>query len=116
MSEILVTGLRVRTHIGVPDEERSEMQELEIDLCIRPAMSFQEMSDQLTNTIDYAKVCERVSEIASAKPRNLIETLADEVAFTILSEFQARRIEVEVRKFILPGTRHVAVRCSRDRC
>jgi FolB domain-containing protein len=114
MNEILIAGLRVKTRIGVPDEERLDEQELEFDIRIQPAKAFVEMQDRLEDTIDYAKVCERVAEIASAKPRKLIETLADEIAEMILSEFHARRVEVELRKFILPQTRHVAVRCVRE--
>jgi len=114
MNEILIAGLRVKTRIGVPDEERLGEQELEFDLRIQPARAFVDMQDRLEDTIDYAKVCERVAEIASAKPRKLIETLADEIAEMILNEFHARRVEVELRKFILPQTRHVAVRCMRE--
>ena len=115
MSEILISGLRVRANIGVPDEERAEMQELEFDLRIRTALSFDQMKDSLSKTIDYARVCHRVSEIAAEKSRNLIETLADEVAGKILAEFDAVSVEVELRKFILPETRNVAVRCTRVR-
>jgi phosphoglycolate phosphatase/dihydroneopterin aldolase len=45
----------------------------------------------------------------------LIETLADEVAGLIIAEFGALSVEVELRKFILPQTRHVAVRCARSK-
>ena len=113
MNEILIAGLRVQTRIGVPDEERAAAQEVEIDIRIQPARDFQEMGDDLARTIDYAQVCERISWLAGARPRQLIETLADEVAALILEEFGARFVEVELRKFILPQTRHVAVRCSR---
>lgn len=113
MSEILIAGLRVKTHIGVPDEEREVAQEVEIDIRIQPEADFQDIGDDIARTIDYAQVCERISWLAGAHPRQLIETLADEVAGLILEEFQPRFVEVELRKFILPQTRHVAVRCSR---
>lgn len=115
MSEILISGLRVRANIGVPEKERAEIQELEFYLRIRTALAFDQMEDTLSKTIDYARVCQRVSEIAAEKPRNLIETLADEVAGKIVAEFEALSVEVELRKFILPETRHVAVRCTRRR-
>lgn len=115
MNEILIAGLRVKTRIGVPDEERLTEQEVEIDLRIQPAKTFEEMQDRIEDTIDYAKVCERAAEIASAKPRKLIESLAIEISEIILTEFLARRVEVELRKFILPQTRHVAVRCVREK-
>ena len=115
MSEICISGLKIQANIGVPHEERAVVQELEIDLRIHSSVAFDQMEDYLSNTIDYARVCQRVANIASEKPRKLIETLADEVAARILAEFDALRVEVELRKFILPETRYVAVRCTRAR-
>jgi FolB domain-containing protein len=112
MSEILIDSLRVNTWIGVPDTERMEAQEIEIDIRIRPARNFAEMHDDIDLTVDYAAVCQRVSELACERPRRLIESLAQEICDIILNEFAATSADVEIRKFILPETRHVAVRCS----
>lgn len=113
MNEIRIDSIRVRTRIGVPDEERADEQEVEIDLRIEPGVDFSEMEDDISKTIDYAQVCERIAELAAARPRNLIETLAADIAELVRNKFAARSVEVEVRKFILPQTRHVAVRCRR---
>jgi dihydroneopterin aldolase len=101
-------------HVGVTDQERAAQQALTICLGIEPLQNFQAMSDEIAHTIDYASVCERVTALADARPRRLIETLADEIASAILIEFSARSVDVEVRKFILPETRYVAVRCRRS--
>ena len=111
MSEILIDSLRVKTWIGVPDAERIEAQEIEIDLRIRPMRNFADMQDDISLTVDYAAVCQRVSELARERPRRLIESLAQEIGDMILNEFGATSAEVEIRKFILPETRHVGVRC-----
>ena len=113
MNEIRIDSLRVRTRIGVPDDERADEQDLEIDLRIEPMRDFAGMQDDISHTIDYALVCDRIAELAAARPRNLIETLAEDIAAMVLKDFHARSVEVEVRKFILPQTRHVAVRCRR---
>jgi dihydroneopterin aldolase len=113
VNEIRIDSLRVRTRIGVPDDERADWQEVEIDLLIEPMENFSDMADDISRTIDYALVCERITELAAARPRNLIETLAADIANLVRSDFGARSVEVEVRKFILPQTRHVAVRCQR---
>ncbi|MFM8364264.1 MAG: dihydroneopterin aldolase [Verrucomicrobiota bacterium] len=113
MNEIRIDSLRVKTRIGVPDAERATDQELEIDLRIEPDIDFFEMQDDISKTIDYALVCEHIAELAAAKPRKLIETLAAEIAELVRDNFGARFVEVEVRKFILPQTRFVAVRCRR---
>jgi FolB domain-containing protein len=112
LSEILIDSLRVKTWIGVPDAERVEAQEIEIDIRIQPKRNFAEMQDDINLTVDYAAVCQRVSELAAERPRRLIESLAQEICEMILKEFAATSAEVEIRKFILPETRHVAVRCS----
>ena len=112
MSEILIDSLRVKTRIGVPDAERLEPQEIEIDIRIQPIRSFSEMQDDIALTVDYAAVCQRVSELAGERPRRLIESLAQEIGNLILNEFEAILVQVEIRKFILPNTRHVAVSCS----
>ena len=112
LSEILIDSLRVKTWIGVPDAERMEAQEIEIDIRIQPTKSFAEMQDDISLTVDYAAVCQRVSEVAAERPRRLIESLAQEICEMILKEFAATLAEVEIRKFILPETRHVAVRWS----
>jgi FolB domain-containing protein len=114
LSEILINSLRVKTWIGVPDAERMEAQEIEIDIRIQPARNFAEMQDDISLTVDYAAVCQRVSELARERPRRLIESLAQEICDMILSEFAATSAEVEIRKFILPETRHVAVRCASE--
>jgi FolB domain-containing protein len=113
VNEIRIDSLRVRTRIGVPDDERADEQELEIDLRIEPKRTFAGMQDDISHTIDYALVCDRIAELAAARPRNLIETLAEDIAAMVRRDFHARSVEVEVRKFILPQTRHVAVRCRR---
>lgn len=113
MNEIRIDSLRVTTRIGVPDEERAAEQEVEIDLHIVPRVDFSGMEDDISKTIDYAQVCGRIADLAAAKPRNLIETLASDIAELVRIKFGARSVEVEVRKFILPQTRYVAVRCRR---
>ena len=112
LSEILIDSLRVKTWIGVPDAERMDAQEIEIDIRIQPSRIFAEMQDDINLTVDYAAVCQRVSEVAAERPRRLIESLAQEICEMILKDFAASSAEVEIRKFILPETRHVAVRWS----
>ncbi len=110
---ILVSNLAVRASIGVPDAERAEPQRLLVSLALTPRRAFDAMGDEVAHTIDYAAVCERVKVLAAARARKLIETLASDVAEMILAEFACARVEVEVRKFILPETEHVAVRLTR---
>jgi len=111
VNEILVTGLRVQTRIGVPDRERAEPQEIEIDLRIGLEKPFAAMADDISETVDYAAVCEAIGELSLLRPRALAETLADEICAMLVERFGADSAEVEIRKIVLPNTRSVGVRC-----
>jgi FolB domain-containing protein len=112
---IEIRGLRVTTHIGAFVAEREKPQELHVDLRFFPKLRFSQMPDAIDAAVDYAAVADRVVRIAAERPRQLIETLADEIATAILLEYAVTRVEVQVRKFILPNTEYVAVQCVRER-
>jgi dihydroneopterin aldolase len=113
--QIEICGLEIAAHIGVPEEERAAPQRLLVDLSLHPLRDFSRMPDAIAATVDYYAVTQRVIALAAGRPRQLIETLADEIATTILREFAVRCVEVTVRKFILPNTEFVAVHCTRER-
>jgi dihydroneopterin aldolase len=110
---IAIKGLKVSTHVGVPDCEREEPQTLHIDLSFAAKSQPVMLNDDITLTVDYHAVSLRVAEIASECSRQLIETLADELAGRLISEFALRWIEVTIRKFILPQTDWVSVSVRR---
>ena len=115
MNEIWIKGLRVHSHVGVLPEEREQAQELHVDICCQPASPFPYMNDDIMRTIDYGAVAQRVQLLANEGTRHLVETLAAEIARLLVDEFHAVSVTVEVRKFVLPETEHVAVRCRLER-
>jgi len=112
---IEIHGLRVTTHIGAFVAEREKPQELLVDLKLCPKLRFSQMPDAIDAAVDYAAVAERVVKIAAERPRQLIETLADEIATRLMMDYPITRAEVRVRKYILPNTDYVAVHCVRER-
>ena len=115
MNVIIIKGLKIDAAVGVTDAERDNPQRLEVDAIITPLETFAAVADEIDRTVDYHAAAQRITELARLRPRCLIETLASELAEMLVSEFQAGRAEVEVRKFVLPNTDYVAVRCSRQR-
>lgn len=113
--QIHLVHLQLRCHIGVPDKERAAPQLLHADVVIYSRLPFEAMQDDIAQTIDYAAVSVRLEEIAAEKPRQLIETLAADLAACVLSEFAAAAVEITIKKRILPQTDHVAVRLFRER-
>jgi dihydroneopterin aldolase len=112
--QIHIEQLELSAHIGVPEEEQAEAQRLAVTLTLEPRRGFGDVRDELANTIDYLAVSRGVQEVAAARPRRLIETLAEEIAAYILSRYPVAQVQVELRKFILPDTAHVAVRLWRS--
>ncbi len=113
---IHIEGLDVWARIGVPDEERQRPQRLTVSLTMWPDRGgLSGLNDDLSRTIDYSAVAECVRRLINARADKLLETLADAVASLVLAEFPVRRVRVELRKFVLPETRYVAVALVRER-
>ncbi len=113
--EILVAGLELMAHIGVPEAERATPQRLTLWLVIEPAAAFGALDEDVRRTVDYAEVCNRVRSLVSGRPWVLIETAVSEIADTILREFACVQVRAELRKFVLADTEYVAVRLTRRR-
>jgi 7,8-dihydroneopterin aldolase/epimerase/oxygenase len=112
---ILIEDLEVRYRVGVPDSERAELQRLL--LCVEMDHDFTEAAatDSLHQTVDYYAVTRRLLGFGEGRSWRLIETLAVDLAEMVLKEFDSLAVRVIVKKFILPETRHVAVRVERTR-
>jgi phosphoglycolate phosphatase len=112
---IEIRRLRISTLIGVPEEERATPQEVLVSVEMRPVRAFADLGDEVARTVDYDLVARRIRALAGERPRKLIETLADEIADTLVREFGVGEAGVTIEKFILPDTECVAVRTSRCR-
>lgn len=111
---IKIKGLKVRTRIGVPDDERAGWQDLLVDVEMVPSEVFSEMNDEISATVDYHAVCLEVASLAETSPRHLIETLANEIADLVVSRHAAKEVTVKIRKFILPQTEWVGVELKKS--
>jgi len=111
---ILVSQLELLAHVGVPPSERGAVQRLTVSLRLIPTRGLSALADDIANTVDYASVCTAVRQQAESRPRRLIETLAEEIATLLLTRYPLRAVEVEVRKYIIPGTQYVAVSIHRS--
>ena len=111
---IRIEQLELRAYIGVPDDERAQPQRLSVTLRLEPKRDFRALNDDIANAVDYACVCNFVKQLAAEKPLRLLETLAGEIAARLLAEFPLAAVELELRKFILPETKFVAVQIRRE--
>jgi dihydroneopterin aldolase len=95
---ITLSGLRVRGHHGVLAEERRNGQDFLVDavlhLDLRPAGD----TDDLTRTVHYGELAERLAAVVAGEPVDLLETLAGHLAQVCLAAGPVERAEVTVHK------------------
>jgi phosphoglycolate phosphatase len=111
--EIRIEELELFARVGVPDAERAQPQRLTISLSLQPLNSFHHLGDELGRTVDYAAVREEAQSFVRERSDKLIETLGDAMAAHLLERFPIARVELELRKFVLPETKYVAVKVAR---
>jgi phosphoglycolate phosphatase/dihydroneopterin aldolase len=56
-----------------------------------------------------------MKSLVAQRPRKLLETLAEEIAADLLKTFPIQKLTLEIKKFILPDTRHVSVQIVRTK-
>ena len=100
MSEdvIRVTGIKAFGYHGVLREERSEGQQFTADVEIVVDVSEAAASDDLSMTVDYSAVAHEAVAVLEGEPRQLIETVAEEIARRVLSHRTVRSTRVTVHK------------------
>jgi len=108
-SKISIVDLEVFYCVGVPDAERAEPQRLLLSVEMETDFTRAATTDDLTATIDYYAVAQRLLKLGEARNWRLIEKLANDIAEIVLKEFKAAAVTVEVKKFIIPQTRFVSV-------
>jgi 7,8-dihydroneopterin aldolase/epimerase/oxygenase len=110
---ILIHGLELPVQIGVPDEERAGWQTLRADVELRLRGRVEDFRDEIEATVDYDAVAKQMRALAAERPRKLIETLAGELVAALMQRWDLAGITLTLRKRILPGVDHVAVRIRR---
>ncbi|MCY7340460.1 MAG: dihydroneopterin aldolase [Pseudonocardia sp.] len=95
---IELRGLRVRGHHGVFDHERRDGQDFVVDVTVWMDLAPAAASDDLADTLHYGKLAERVAGIVGGEPRDLIETVAGQVAEDIMTDSRVHAAEVVLHK------------------
>jgi dihydroneopterin aldolase len=112
---IHIQELELFGRVGVTENERNRPQRLTVSMTIWPKAKFEEMQDDITCTVDYSALCSAAREFVDGRSDLLIETLAAALASHILGAFPVQRIQVELRKFVLPDAQYAAVTVVRRR-
>lgn len=102
--EITLTGVRATGYHGVYEHERSEGQEFLVDTTLFLDIARAAETDEVTDTVHYGQIAERIVAIIEGEPVNLLERLAQLIADALLAEHGVRRVRVTVHKPQAPIT------------
>ncbi|HBT64315.1 MAG TPA: dihydroneopterin aldolase [Ruminococcaceae bacterium] len=98
MDKILIKGLRVFAYHGVNPEEKQNGQMFELDITLWVDLSKAGQTDDLNQTINYAKVSKLVVAVMQAEKYDLIERAATQVADAILQNYPVETVTVLLKK------------------
>ncbi|KAH6772586.1 Dihydroneopterin aldolase [Perilla frutescens var. hirtella] len=107
--KLVLKGLKFHGFHGVKPEERKLGQKFLIDVDAWMDLRAAGNSDQLSDTISYTAIYSIVKEIVEGTPHNLLESVAQLIASTVLNKYpQVSAVRIQV------GKPHVAVVGSVD--
>ncbi len=84
--------------VGAAEREREVKTRIEVDVEIHADLNKACKSDDLNDTIDYAKLHDLIREVIDRRHHNLIESLAEEIAGEALGLGDCGKVVVRVRK------------------
>ncbi|MBQ7115816.1 MAG: dihydroneopterin aldolase [Clostridia bacterium] len=87
MEKIIVKGLRLKAYHGVNPEEKINGQMFELDITAFIDAKPANASDELSDTVSYAKIIKTARAVFTAESYNLIEYAANKVCMAIMEEY-----------------------------
>ena len=98
MDTIFVRDLRLDAVIGVFGWERQVHQRISIDLEMGTNIATAAASDSLDDTLDYKAISNRIRALVAELQPQLVETLIERIAQTIMQEFNVPWLRITIAK------------------
>lgn len=95
---ITLSGLRASANHGVFDHERRDGQVFVIDVTVWLDLRVSADADDLDRTIHYGELANEVVAAVERDPVDLIETVAQRIADTVLAHAAAEAVRVTLHK------------------
>ncbi|ROS25894.1 2-amino-4-hydroxy-6-hydroxymethyldihydropteridine diphosphokinase [Cellulomonas sp. PhB150] len=120
LDQIRLTGITATGYHGVFEHERREGQVFVADVIVHLDTRRAAARDDLAHTLNYGELALQVSAVLSGEPVDLIETVAERIAATVLAHAIVQAVDVAVHKPQAPievpfGDVVVAVRRDRTK-
>ena len=116
--QIRLLGIEATGYHGVFEHERREGQRFVADVVVHLDTRAAAAHDDLDRTLDYGELALQVAGVLSGEPADLVETVAERIAATVLASARVVAVDVAVHKPQAPITvpfGDVVVAIRRDR-
>ena len=119
MDKIIVKNLKIYCFHGVNPEEKENGQKFIFDITAFLDLSEPCKSDDVNDTVSYAKIIKSVTRIATAEKNDLLERVAERVANGLFEDFpKIQKLKITLKKPEAPINAdfdYVAVKIERER-
>jgi dihydroneopterin aldolase/D-erythro-7,8-dihydroneopterin triphosphate epimerase len=113
---ILIHDLFLRTIIGINEEERTERQDVVINLVVETDTRRAGQSDDIADAVNYRTLTKQIIELVENSQFLLVERLAEVIATLCLADSRVDKVKVTVEKpLALRFARSVGVSIERSR-
>ncbi len=113
---ILIKDLLLRTIIGINDDERTERQDVLVNLIVETDTRTAGQSDDIADAVNYRTLTKQIIQLVETSRFLLVERLAEEIARVCLADSRIERVRVTVEKpQALRFARSVGIEIERSR-
>jgi len=98
MDIIYLQDLRIDTIIGIYDWERRTKQTISIDLEMATDNKHAAATDNIDAALNYRDVAKRLIAFVGESECQLVETLAEQIAATVINEFNVPWLKLKLSK------------------
>lgn len=98
MDLVFIEKLEVYTTIGVYEWEKGITQRLVFDLKMAHDNVPAAMNDDINKALNYAAVSETITEFAQSNTFELVETMAEQTAQLLMTEFSVPWVQLKLSK------------------
>lgn len=98
MDIIFLGGLEIETVIGIYDWERTIKQKIVLDIEMAFDIKKAAITDDISYTLDYKAVSDRVVDFVESSKYLLVETLIEEISKILLNEFPTPWVKITLNK------------------
>ena len=114
MDKIFLSQLSIECIVGIWDWERRVKQTVVIDVEMAADIRRAAVSDSIEDTIDYKRVAKRLITFVGESQYQLVETLTEQIARVIVTEFGVTWVKVRLNKRgAIRGARDVGIEIER---